>query len=51
MDTSRLRAMGWEPQIRLEEGIASTYEWYVSSLSEGIHLPSTTREVNYAVGF
>ena len=28
-DISRLRALGWSPQIRLEEGIASTYRWYV----------------------
>ena len=28
-DISRLRALGWSPQIPLEEGIASTYRWYV----------------------
>ena len=28
LDTSRLRALGWNPKISLKEGIASTYEWY-----------------------
>jgi GDP-L-fucose synthase len=28
MDSSRLRSLGWKPQIRLTEGIASTYKWF-----------------------
>ena len=28
-DISRLRGLGWAPKIALEEGIASTYRWYV----------------------
>jgi GDP-L-fucose synthase len=28
MDVSRLHAMGWRHRIGLEEGIASTYEWF-----------------------
>jgi GDP-L-fucose synthase len=28
LDASRIRALGWHPQIPLEQGIASTYEWY-----------------------
>ena len=28
LDTSRLTALGWQPTISLEEGIASTYDWY-----------------------
>src|SRR5690606_25552534 len=28
LDTSRLTALGWGPRIRLEEGIASTTDWY-----------------------
>jgi GDP-L-fucose synthase len=28
LDSSRLRALGWEPQISLREGIARTYQWY-----------------------
>ena len=29
MDSSRLRALGWQPTISLREGIRSTYEWYL----------------------
>jgi GDP-L-fucose synthase len=29
MDSSRIREKGWAPRISLEEGIRSTYEWYV----------------------
>jgi GDP-L-fucose synthase len=28
LDSSRIRATGWEPRIPLEEGIRSSYEWY-----------------------
>jgi len=28
LDTSRLQALGWTPQITLEQGIASTYAWF-----------------------
>jgi len=30
LDVSRITALGWQPQIGLEEGIRSTYEWYVT---------------------
>jgi len=30
LDTSKLQALGWQPAIRLDEGIASTYDWYRS---------------------
>ncbi len=29
MDSSRLQALGWKPQVSLREGIRSTYEWYL----------------------
>jgi len=29
LDVSRIKALGWEPRIGLEEGIASTYDWYL----------------------
>lgn len=32
LDTSRLRALGWQPTISLSEGISETYEWYLSQL-------------------
>ena len=28
LDTSRLTALGWQPTIALDAGVASTYEWY-----------------------
>ena len=31
MDSSRLRAKGWAPTISLEDGIRSTYEWYLQA--------------------
>ena len=30
LDISRLKALGWEPAIALPDGIARTYEWYLS---------------------
>ena len=29
LDVSRLSVLGWKPTISLDEGIASTYRWYV----------------------
>ena len=29
MDVSRLKAMGWEASIDFEEGLASTYDWFL----------------------
>jgi GDP-L-fucose synthase len=28
LDTTRLRALGWQPKITLADGLASTYEWF-----------------------
>ena len=36
LDVSRLRALGWEPQIGLREGIASTYAWYLANAAPGL---------------
>ncbi|MBL4791841.1 GDP-L-fucose synthase [Citromicrobium bathyomarinum] len=35
MDSCRLNALGWQPSIRLREGIAQTYEWFVQELETG----------------
>ena len=29
LDISRLAQLGWEPMIKLSEGIKSTYQWYL----------------------
>jgi GDP-L-fucose synthase len=29
LDTTRLTALGWKPRIRLEDGVRSTYDWYL----------------------
>jgi GDP-L-fucose synthase len=33
LDTTRLSALGWSPRIPLEEGIGSTYEWFLNNLT------------------
>ena len=38
LDVSRLTGLGWKARISLEDGIASTYRWYVSQLCS--HVPS-----------
>lgn len=31
MDAEKLRALGWKPKIGLEEGLASTYQWFLEN--------------------
>jgi len=33
LDVSRLAGLGWRASISLEEGVRSTYEWYLSRQS------------------
>jgi GDP-L-fucose synthase len=33
LDISRLRALGWSPSIDLDQGIESTYRWYLDQLA------------------
>ena len=35
MDSSRIAALGWRPQIALQDGIASTYRWYLENKAAG----------------
>ena len=34
MDSSRLRKLGWRPEISLKEGLKQTYEWYTGNLNK-----------------
>jgi GDP-L-fucose synthase len=38
MDSSRLAALGWRAEISLEDGIASTYQWYLKHKTAGATL-------------
>jgi GDP-L-fucose synthase len=40
MSAAKLRALGWAPGISLEDGIASTYRWYLESLAETVDSPA-----------
>lgn len=31
LDVSRLRALGWAPSIQLDEGLRTTYQWYLNN--------------------
>jgi GDP-L-fucose synthase len=35
LDTTRLSALGWKPQIALERGIRETYEWFLQNVANG----------------
>jgi GDP-L-fucose synthase len=37
MDSSRLRGLGWKPEVGLREGIAGTYEWFREAGMGGAH--------------
>ena len=33
LDVSKLSALGWKPKIPLEEGLASTYRWFLENVA------------------
>lgn len=35
IDSSRLHALGWQPSIALDDGIASTHQWLLDRLGDG----------------
>ena len=35
LDVSRIYKLGWQSEITLEKGIASTYDWYLQALENG----------------
>jgi GDP-L-fucose synthase len=35
LDVTRLTALGWQPRIRLDQGLAATYRWYCAQLTSG----------------
>jgi len=35
LDISRLTQLGWKPEIRLSDGIKSTYQWYLTQTERG----------------
>jgi GDP-L-fucose synthase len=36
LDSTRILELGWKPNISLENGIASTYAWYLEQLTKGL---------------
>lgn len=34
LDVSRLRALGWEARIGLEEGLRDAWRWYVDNVEQ-----------------
>ncbi|MBK5971110.1 GDP-L-fucose synthase [Thiorhodovibrio winogradskyi] len=34
LDVSRLRGLGWQARIELEQGLAQTYQWFVENLEQ-----------------
>jgi GDP-L-fucose synthase len=33
MDSGRIRALGWKPEISLEDGLASSYQWFIEHVA------------------
>ena len=32
LDVSKLKGLGWQPKISLEEGVEQTYNWFIGAL-------------------
>lgn len=40
LDSSRLRAMGWKPEVALMDGLKNVYEWYQAQKGSGFYIKS-----------
>jgi GDP-L-fucose synthase len=36
LDTSRINALGWQPEITLQDGVSSTYQWFIENWDENV---------------
>jgi GDP-L-fucose synthase len=34
LDVTKVRGMGWKPKVTIEDGIASTYDWFLKNAPE-----------------
>ena len=34
LDVTKIRGMGWKPKVMIEDGIASTYDWFLKNAPE-----------------
>jgi len=42
MDSSKIRALGWKPEIALDDGIAGAYRWFLEKRAGDISLRQDT---------
>ena len=45
LDVSRLRALGWSPTIELDDGLRSTYQWFLDQVASDGALRGVDRQV------
>lgn len=45
LDSSKITGTGWRPRIELEEGIRTTYEWYLATAAPRLGTPDVTETV------
>ena len=45
LDVSRLRALGWAPTIELDDGLRSTYQWFLDQVASDGALRGVDRQV------